>query len=52
MNGPEVLKETAALLERIDPDDRYCPFCRALLAIIRPHISRNDEAAQPRVLDQ
>lgn len=38
VTGQEALREFVENVERIDPTDRYRPFCDSLAAIIRPHL--------------
>ena len=52
MTGREVLTNVVSTLERINPEDRFCPFCEALLAIIRPHLSPEPQTAEPSILEE
>lgn len=41
MQGVYVLMRVAITLEQIDPKDRYRPFCRSLLRLIKPLIEKD-----------
>ena len=40
MNGVDALMTAATALASIDPEDRFCPFCRSLLAVIEPLVKK------------
>lgn len=41
VQGVDVLMNVAIALERVNPHDRFCPFCRSLLCVVRPLIEKD-----------
>lgn len=47
MTGEQVLREFAERIEAINPGDRFCPLCRALLGIIKLGLERLEVRDEP-----
>ena len=47
VTGEQLLREFAAKVEKINPEDRFCPLCRALLAMVELVLGREEVRDAP-----